>query len=82
MKRTALLVLPVLALASLNACAPNGQSSMNASSAPRSGTPQPPNSLPEGATVNAPLTRPTGEVTTHTTTPPAATAGQRGSLYR
>lgn len=76
MKRTALFVLPVLALAPLGACAPDGRSSTDAyraSSAPASGTPQSPNSLPAGATVNAPLTRPTGEVSTVTTIPPAAT---------
>lgn len=74
MKSAVLLALPVLALGSLGACAPSnpstGQPPVSTNVTGSSGTmPQPPNSLPDGAAVNAPLTRPTGVVGTTRVTP-------------
>ena len=90
MKQAALLASSVFALASLGACArptdhshsmhsptdhsmhPQPVSSIGGASS--SAQPRPPNSLPEGAAVNAPLTSATGAVSTTTVAPTAGTA--------
>lgn len=85
MKRIALFALPASALASLGACAgPAGTAdhSMHArpvsspTASAGSAQPQPPNSLPEGAAVNAPLTGGTGAIAT---TPVSPVVGGGGS---
>lgn len=84
MEQAARLALPLFALASLSACAESADHSMHQRPVPtvgRSSTaqPQPPNSLPEGAAVNAPLTSPTGVVATTPVSPAAGTAARRGA---
>ena len=80
MKQAALLASAVVALASLGAYARPTDHSMHPQpvssigSASSSAQPQPPNSLPEGAAVNAPLTSATGAVSTTTVAPAAGTA--------
>ena len=91
MKQAALLASAVFALASLGACAGPTDHSMHSptdhsmhpqpvssiGSASSSAQPQPPNSLPEGAAVNAPLTSATGAVSTTTVAPTSGTAARR-----
>lgn len=84
MKRLVLLAPSILALSWLSACTPEARTA--ADEAPyrsptgsRTGSPQPPNSLPEGAAVNSPLTSPTGAVAT---TPVGPAAGSRATPYR
>lgn len=87
MKQIVPLALTVLAFASLSACGPNRMHQASdpppyrSSTGSLSGTPQSPNSLPDGAAVNAPLTAPTGGVTT-TVPPSTAPVGRRSSSYR
>ena len=82
MQRTALLASLVFALASLGACTPiNRDNAYRAPTGSLSGTPQSPNSLPEGASVNSPLTSRTGNVATTVTSPPVP-AERRVTPYR
>ena len=80
MKQAAPLASALFALASLGACAESADHSRHARPVPSVGRasssaqPQPPNSLPEGAAVNAPLTPATGVVATTPVSPAAGTA--------
>lgn len=87
MKRIVPLALSLFALAALGACARDTQTSADAPPyrAPTgslSGTPQSPNSLPDGAAVNSPITSRTGNVQTTPTPPSGSPAGQRSNAYR
>lgn len=76
--KAASVALPVLALASLGACAFESTAPpVSSPTAARHAEPQPPNSLPDGAAVNAPLAPAAGNIATtpvgpSTTTPPRA----------
>lgn len=87
MKRIVPLALSLFALAALGACAPDDRASAHAPPyrAPTgslSGTPQSPNSLPEGASVNSPITSRAGNVQTTPVMPSGTPAGQRSNPYR
>lgn len=82
MERTALLAPLVFALASLSACTPaSHDAAYRSPTGSLSGTPQSPNSLPEGASVNSPLTSRTGAVETTPVVPSTTPAGRRGNSY-
>ena len=82
MKQVTLLIVPIIALASLSACARYESKATPVSTEPAgsaSSMPQSPNSLPLGSAVDAPLTRATGNVGTTRVGPssPARRAPQR-----
>lgn len=87
MKRVVSLALSLFALAALGACASDNRASADAPpyrspTGSLSGTPQSPNSLPEGASVNSPITSRAGNVQTTPVAPSGAPAGQRSNPYR
>ena len=82
MKRITLLASLVFALASLSACTPiDRDAAYRSPTGSVSGMPQPANSLPEGASVNSPLTSRTGAIETTPIAPSRTPAGQRGNSY-
>jgi len=67
MKQATLLIAPIIAIVSLSACSRYESKATPVSTEPTgsaSSMPQPPNSLPLGSAVDAPLTRATGDVGT------------------
>lgn len=69
---------PFLALAALGACAyESTDPPVSSPTASRTAEPQPPNSLPEGAAVNAPLTPAAGNVATTRVGPSTTTRAPR-----
>ena len=73
--KVASFALPLLALASLGACAyESTDPPVSSPTASRVAEPQPPNSLPEGAAVNAPLAPAAGNIATTPVGPVAPVA--------
>ena len=69
---------PLLALASLGACAFESTAPpVSSATASRTAEPQPPNSLPDGSAVNAPLTPGAGNIATTRVGPSTTTPARR-----